>query len=410
MNNQTYSRFAEDLSGGSSGQQQHSTMTEPDFTQFEPPTGIVKREREEGDGYESDSYYDEQGRKVPDTFQDYENSFQSDYDYSEDGNYTGEYCFEESRRRRGRNYTLDDMTPTVRDPLCSSDSDVAYLWPVYVSNFRCVERVKLLKSIRTYFYSKGLHVRWHYRPEGGEFNDLQVTIGIYDILVYFVSQYDASLAVKRCHRDVYRGYTMNVFPGRVPLYFDQKRSVLVWKKNRGVAYSEQFFERNLAKVEPKPKISCTVKFDIVRGAIEFATREDMSRAMAGTKRFKWTPAPDTFQKQRFLEKDLLPEIERHLASNPNALRLDLNDKFAQKLCKDIRRPREHRPFRNAKWERFGKQKQYILQMLQQGRKPVCPYSDARRKDVFYSMVRKVKKRVAKAAKKEQRSQRYTATS
>lgn len=397
MSNPSYLRFSEDLSSGLSGQ--HSTMTEPDFTKMELPGMWNHQEQtEQGDGYESEEYYDEQGRKVQQTFYDDGNS--SLFDEQSDDDMDGGDFFEETGHRRGRNYSREDMTPTVRDPLCGSKTDLAYLWPVYVSNFRCAESGKLLNSVKSYFVSKGLHARWHYRPVGGPFNDLQQTIGIYDMLVYFVSKYDACLALERCHRDVFRGYTLNVFPGRVPIYFDPDRSVRVWKKSRGVAYSEQFFEKIVQKVVPMPVISCTVKFDIMKGIMEFGSREDMTRAMATPKRFNWEPVSEPFQKQRFLENDLLREMELQLAPNPYALRLDLNDKYAQKLCKDIRpRKPKKRYYRHDKWERYGKQKRYILKMLSQGRKPKCYFSDDRRRDVFFYIVRRMKKRLASAAKK-----------
>lgn len=393
MNNSTYFRFSEELSSGSSGQQ-HSTMTEPDFTNFDDMSSYdVKEENEdhEMEGEEPEFYYeadDEQGCKVEDSF-DVQDQANDD--------------------RLQKCYTLEDFTPTVRDPRCTIDSnELAYLWPVYVSNFRSTDRGNQVEAAKAYFASKGLYVRWCCRPDEGKFSDFQRTVGIYDMLVYFISERDANRAIEQCHRDVHREYTLNVFPGRVAAYFDPARSVKVWKEGEDIVYSEQFYENNVTMINPKPQISCTVKFDILYGAIEFASREDMTRAMNIQHKFRWARMSEPLQKQRFLERDLTREIRCQLAWYPNALRFNPNDKYVQMLMNGIRpsgyvkkpkpKPGSGKP---TEIKGYRKQKQYILKALTEGRTPLCHYKDALSRQVFYSMVRTLKKRLTNAMKKNQ---------
>ncbi|XP_065088545.1 uncharacterized protein LOC135710016 [Ochlerotatus camptorhynchus] len=276
-------------------------------------------------GYETDEYFDEQGRKVV------------EIDYSK-VDYVGPIVRPPrppKKKRRQRNvaldeirYTMDDMTPIIRDPRCNSNTDLACFWPVYVGNFKDT-------SVSQYFASRGLYVRWWYHRKDEYYREFQCKAQIFDMLVYFVSERDAKLAIERCHRDTHRGYTLNVFPGREPVYFKEDRSVYAEKMKSGRIFSEQFFEKH-AKFICKVKVNCVVKFDMKHGALEFERPEDVLKAQKKERMWKYAPITWKLQKQRFLENDVLNQIEAFLVENPDTLKVKRNDKYMKLLLNGFR--------------------------------------------------------------------------
>lgn len=408
MNNSTYSHFSEELSSRASVEQQHSTMYEPDFTNFQLSEMGIKQEPADDDESEhnkTDVYYDEDGRRVQDT--NYGNGNSHQVPAEKRNNLPAPRG---SNPRKGLpvhpGYKWEDMNPIVRDPLCSTDSDLAYFWPVYVSNFRCANRNDELDSVREYFASKGLHVRWWFRQKGRYFYEFQRVSGIYDMLVYFVSEYDTYLAIRMCHRDSYNGYTLNVFPGRVPVYFEPLRSVEIMKKAKDMVYSEQFYENHVKSVVPQATITSVVKFDTKRGAMEFKRRSDMTSAVEKVNQFRCKPIRVQQQKQRFLEDDLLGEIELQLASNANVLQPNPNDRYLRMLLKGNRPclkivpqpsstviPRKKQPMDPMLRQWLKRQERRIVKSLVQGSEPIC--NNNRNKKRFKRLVRKVQNRFAR---------------
>lgn len=263
---------------------------------------------DEADGYETDEYYDEQGRKVV------------EIDYGKMRYIVPPPPFVPLTEKQ---YTMEDMTPTVRDPLCQSSTMLACFWPVYVDNFKD-------HQISLYFASHGLHVRWWFRREDEYFKVFQNKAMLYDMLVYFVSERDAKLAVERCHRDTHKGYTLNVFPGREPVYFREDRSVYAKNMKSGRIYSEHFFEKHV-KFTCKVQVNCVVKFDMKYGALEFKSPGFVPQAQRRERMWTYLPVQGKLQKQRYLEQDVLPQIEKFLAENPTTLDIRKTDQYMKKL-------------------------------------------------------------------------------
>lgn len=266
---------------------------------------------------------------------------------------------------------------------------ISWFWPVYVGNFPCVDRYDDFRNVREYFASKGLLVRCAFRVKG------QIVNGIYDMLVYFATEGEAHFAIDHCHRDTYGGYTLNVFPGRVPLHFDPTRSFMFGTKTEFSVYGLQSFENYVASLNPSAKITSSVKIDSEYGTVEFATREQMKRVMKANQ-FEVKPLFKVMQIQRFLEKDLLDKIELYLESIPNGLRINQGDQFITTVL-EVKQPA---PVRKIEHHRRNKEREYrrenhrIIKRLKQGRAPVCHYRNPKDVKHFYWMVRRAKKQLA----------------
>ncbi|XP_021697263.1 uncharacterized protein LOC110675786 [Aedes aegypti] len=127
------------------------------------------------------------------------------------------------------------------------------------------------------------------------------------MLVYFVSERDADFAIRKCHREIYKGYPLNVFPGRESVYFDPSRSLQATRMKNERIYSELFFEKHVKFIQ-KSTVTCAVKFDTRSGAMEFASTADKAKVQFGERFFEFKPAPQRLRKQRFLEQDILDQI------------------------------------------------------------------------------------------------------
>lgn len=314
------------------------------------PFGIKQEPMDDEEaGYETDEYYDEQGRKVVEI--DYS---KVDYvgqsvqvapkrEYVLDTNLTksaiNRGSLQPPRKKKKPiklpnvavneiRYTMADMTPTIRDPRCNSSTDLACFWPVYVGNFKD-------HAVEQYFASHELHVRWYYRREDEYYREFQSKARLYDMLVYFVSERDAKLAIERCHRDSHKGYTLNVFPGREPVYFKEDRSVYAENMKSGRVFSEQFLEKHVRFI-CKVKVNCVVKFDMKNGALEFGRPEDVHKAQQKETIWTYLPVKGKLQKQRFLEKDVINQIEAVLVKDPYTLKVENKDKYMKLLLSGFR--------------------------------------------------------------------------
>lgn len=272
-------------------------------------------------------------------------------------------------------YILADMNPTARDPQCASSTNLACFWPVYVGNFKAAAHAEVDNKVQLYFASRGLHVRWCIQQIDDYYAEFQRPAGLYDMLVYFVSERDAKLAIEWCHRDSFNGYTLNVFPGRYPVYFDPVRSVHAQNMKSGRIFSEHFFEKHVKRYDVE--VDCVVKFDTKNGALEFAKSSDVIRAQTMERMWTYLPVTGQMQKQRFLEKDLMKEIETLLAGFPNALEPKQDDKYMKMLLQG------QRPFVNPNVEhkvvplRRGPPKHVQMKRFQQKQKKLAKAKEKR---------------------------------
>lgn len=280
-----------------------------------------------------------------------------------------------------RVYTTADLNPTVKDARCDSNWMLANLWPVYVGNFRVASPSQRDNQIREYFASKGLLVRWWFNQEDEYYFKNQIKAGLYDMLVYFVSEKDAELAIEHCHRDTFDGYKLNVFPGRKPSYFPKDRSIFYMKMKSGHVYSEEFFERRVVRYGA---VNCVVKFDEKTGAAEFVDPADKANVSVRERLWNPLPVPDNLKKQRFLECDLMNTIAAYLQSKPGELKEKENHKFTLMLLSGTipvlnpNRPAHVAPIRRGpskdyqmrqKAIKMKKNREYIQSCLSRGQEP-----------------------------------------
>lgn len=304
-------------------------------------------------GYETDEYYDEQGRKVVEidwskvkyvgppgvqVVPKQEHVQNIDFTKDDFGSQSLQLPPPPAKKKKPKKqpnvamdeipYTIADLYPTIRDPRCTSSTELACFWPVYVGNFKDDDVAK-------FFASHGLHARWYFRREDAYYQEFQHPARLYDMLVYFVSERDAKLAIERCHRTFHKGFTLNVFPGREPVYFKEDRSVYAKNMKSGRIYSEQFFEKHVRFV-CHVRVTCVVKFDMENGALEFQRPEHVLRAQQIDRMWTYLPVKEKLQKQRFLEKDVLAQIEALLVKEPSILKAKIGEKFTKLLLTGFR--------------------------------------------------------------------------
>ncbi|XP_058825076.1 uncharacterized protein LOC131685391 [Topomyia yanbarensis] len=276
---------------------------------------------------------------MDDLKQEYEDSFDNDgqpiQDYCDDGveqeddNQAGS-SFNDSTAlaststeyQMQRKYTLQDLHPTLKDPRCDPNWPLANLWPVFVSNFRCADVTKLDFSLRRFFASKGLFVRWWFQQTDDYYREFQTRAGLYDMLVYFVSEKDAQLAIERCNRTIFEAYTLNVLDGREPVYFPADRTIYFKNMKSGFVFSQQFFEKHMARYG---HVVCAVKYDIKTGAVEYRGTQGKHKARNAQRLWNAVPVPNDLKKQRYLEDDLRHNIQQCLQNYPDVLKVNEND-------------------------------------------------------------------------------------
>lgn len=293
---------------------------EPDFTNTELSTelaDVIKQEPDAGLSC-SDPQQDESGELINGV----------DYLLSEEEDDCPEVPAsqmpkpENNDAARELQYTAQELNDTVKDPRCAADWPLAHLWPVYIDNFRCTSQNVCTHTIRQYFGSKGLLVRWFFSLNDDYLRQFQQKANLYDGLVYFGSEEDARQAIQHCDHSIYNGYTMNVFPGRDPVYFPANRSIMYKNMKSGYVYSEEFLMRHM--VRRFGGVRCVVKYDINNGAVEFFTEEQKRRAFTEGRQFRSSPVANdqTLQKQRFVEFNVRDKILTALRQNPNALQMN----------------------------------------------------------------------------------------
>lgn len=230
-------------------------------------------------------------------------------------------------------YDESELKPVAVDGRCAFDWPLAHLWPVFVGNFRCADPSQYRNAVRYYFASKGLLVHWSFQLHDDYYFQFQRKANLYDGLVYFGSEQDAQLALQ-CDHSIHNGYTLNVFPGRDPVYFPPDRSAMFRDMRSGYVYSEEFFTRAL--VARHGAVRCVVKFDIKNGAAEFYSVAQTQKLFAEERQFKPTPVGYlALQKQRYVEANLLEQIRNSLRTNPAALPLTPTDSIFRNLHQGI---------------------------------------------------------------------------
>ncbi|XP_053695331.1 uncharacterized protein LOC128742869 isoform X2 [Sabethes cyaneus] len=215
-----------------------------------------------------------------------------------------------------RTYTKRDLEPTERDPRCKIDWPLGTYWPVYVGNFRLFRKkdsdFNCLNAVHKYFASKGLPSFMVFRLKDDFFKDYQKLVGFYDFLVYFCCLKDANRAVQWCHRDLYYGYRLNVYSGRVPVYFStQKAWFFKARQSEDRLESEENLESYFSMYEEVAAIS-KQDFDGVYVQFSAKTRfRDFHKD-----RFGISPILEQVQRQRYIEQDVEAEILKEIKDNP----------------------------------------------------------------------------------------------
>lgn len=226
-------------------------------------------------------------------------------------------------------YTDADLEAVQVDGRCPPNWPLAHLWPVYVGNFPCSNENQCYKAIRHYFASKGLLVHWFFQLEDDYHRTFQRKANLYDGLVYFGSEEDATIALEFDHT-IHNGYTLNVFPGRDPIYFPSDRSAMFRDIRSGHVYSEEFFARALTA--RYGGVRCVVKYDTKNGAVEFYSVDQKQKLFSKERQFPPVfVGRQTLQKQRFVEANIQHQITAHLGQNPNTFKMNQSDPIFRKL-------------------------------------------------------------------------------
>ncbi|XP_055642857.1 uncharacterized protein LOC129779416 [Toxorhynchites rutilus septentrionalis] len=307
------------------------------------------------------------------------------------------------------NTYMQDVRNSTSDPRCDLNWPLASLCPVYVANFRDEHIRRRDQRIREYFATKGLYVRcWFHRTDEYYLN-FQNKAGLIDMLVYFSTEEEAQQAIRYCHRDRYKGYILNVFPGREPEYFPTNRSIYYRNMKSGRVHSEEFMER---RVRRYGSVKCVVKFDTTTGAAEFETNSDMMKVWNREK--LWIPLamPCNVKKQRFLEDDLRSQIADHLQKRPDFLGLYERDPIWEmlqrgeipKLPKNSKQhsvqPLRRGPSKDAQYGRLQRktlqQRKQIEKDLLRGVLPSCRQKHKNAKIRFRKLVEQVKQELCSA--------------
>ncbi|XP_038120471.1 uncharacterized protein LOC6046226 [Culex quinquefasciatus] len=232
-------------------------------------------------------------------------------------------------RLRYMPYTVQDLSAGAVDGRCPQDWPLAHLWPVYVGNFRCADAAQCSSAIRHYFASKGLLVRWFFQLKDDYYFQFQKKANLYDGLVYFGSEQDAVQALGADH-SIHNGYTLNVFPGRDPVFFPPDRSAMFRNIRSGYVYSEEFFARAL--MARHGGVRCVVKFDIKNGAAEFYSVAQTQGVFSKERQFQPSlVGHQALQKQRYVEANIQEQILNGLGAQPNALLMTENDPIYRKM-------------------------------------------------------------------------------
>lgn len=304
-------------------------MAEPDFTDASLTNNLADVIKRDPSPTPSSSYQQQQPQPAPVKIEYLQDLYdEEDEDSSQDEEMPDEFKLPPGST--GDNQVRELIGPLRKNPYdeselkagavdgrCQPGWPLAHLWPVYVGNFRCSKKSGCRDAIRLYFASKGLLVHWFVQLNDDYFYHFQLKANLYDGLVYFGSEQDAQLALQ-CDHSLYNGYTLNVFPGREPVYFPPDRSAMFMDIRSGYVYSEEFFTRAL--VARHGPVRCVVKFNIKNAAAEFYSVAQKQKLFTEERQFKPTPVGyRVLQKQRYVEANIMELIQKTLQANPTAL-------------------------------------------------------------------------------------------
>uniref|UniRef100_A0A8D8CMD6 (northern house mosquito) hypothetical protein n=1 Tax=Culex pipiens TaxID=7175 RepID=A0A8D8CMD6_CULPI len=243
---------------------------------------------------------------------------------------------------RNPKYSAADLWPPG-----SKDRDFppAAFFPVYVGNFLCQQRAELVARVQQYFASKGLLARMVFvrSAQNDPFQSYQDKTKLYDCLVYLTRQRDAQDAVKYLHRDKYYGHRLNVFPGRVPQFFDPAKSVQYTIRKHSGSVTEQVLENELVQSSggSTTVVVCTVKHSQQEAFVEFSDPASMERAIqrgSGLCSVRPGHMDSNQPRQRFLEQHVQSEMMFHITANPRFMFLMPEGAILEALYKGIRPP------------------------------------------------------------------------
>ncbi|XP_021693584.1 uncharacterized protein LOC5572405 [Aedes aegypti] len=220
-----------------------------------------------------------------------------------------------------KTYSRNELYPTELDPDCYPPWALSPYWPVYVSNFRLnsLDETERNAQISTYFACKGLLTRMIYIRENDDpfFRNHQSKTLLLDMLVYFTCKADADRAIRCCDRTTYYGHVLNVFPGRVPVYFDPSLTVrFKIPKQYSVEHTETPTERGFKARYGPGIVSTIVKHSECKLLVEFEARYLMNLAVSQCD--LWIPSrlTEPVRKQRYLEQDCRYDMMFLLQENP----------------------------------------------------------------------------------------------
>ncbi|XP_058446165.1 uncharacterized protein LOC131427199 [Malaya genurostris] len=237
----------------------------------------------------------------------------------------------------GRCYKPEDLYPTVAASYVPTWPLDLY-HPVYVGNFKVLswDENNWYEQVSTYFAYKGLLTRMVYfhQSESDPFFEFQKTNQLIDMLVYFTSQKDASMAISLCHRDSYYGHKLNVLSGRKPQYFQPPISVRFEHNSYKMHHmSESFVEQALACFGD---VRYIMKDSLQGTMVEFGSKRAMLAAVASQSMYKPVQVKPSVMKQRFIEEDVKSEIDEVLKSNPSFMEMKPRRIILQYLYEGIR--------------------------------------------------------------------------
>ncbi|XP_065074089.1 uncharacterized protein LOC135698131 isoform X1 [Ochlerotatus camptorhynchus] len=237
-------------------------------------------------------------------------------------------AYNDFRMPEPRIYSHLDLYPGQWDSRCSPQFPLANFWPVYVGNFWCDVYLEHATKVQEYFASKGLLVRMVFGRSATDdpHFDYQRIFHLYDFLVYFVRPQDADDAISYCHREMYYGHRLNVFPGRVPLYFDSTKSVKhTIQQPLKLQMTEQVYETYIQRQCPA-QVTCVVQHHRMSLIAEYVSVKDRDKAIKYCRVCLPKAIDASQQKQRFIEQDVQHEICDRFQKDPS---------FANMLPPDI---------------------------------------------------------------------------
>lgn len=209
---------------------------------------------------------------------------------------------------RTRTYTPDDLGPPG-----SEEFYPAAFYPVYMGNFFCNRPAELAACVQAFFAARGLMVRMVFSRDAASdpFQTLQTRNRLYDCLVYFCRPEDAEDAENYLHRYLYYGHRINIFPGRVPEYFDPSKTIKYNILNHSNKITEQVLENDLNS-KAGAQVVCIVKHAVLNIYVEFDNSANMQQVLTGYRFCEPSQVSSNQPKQRFLEHEVIGEVTANL--------------------------------------------------------------------------------------------------